>query len=495
MYVRLSKEILPEMIADGMKIVMAISGGPDSLAMGHILWRFVREHHRDVELAVSHINHGVRPEATAEETMVKEMAARWGLPFWGHRFQAREYARTVGKSFQEAARDWRYMRLAEDMAEHGFTVLATAHHLNDQAETVLYRLLRGGGAAGLAGIYPHRSLTVCRPLAAPSLAQGTPWQVIRPLLTVRKEELVAYCREQDLPYAVDASNADTGYERNRIRLELIPYLEREYNPRVQEALSRTAEVLRWDEAYFQDILKVKWECYGQEKGPNQAELSWGAWREPPAILARLLRRAIAIACGDPRGIDHKFIELLMRAPRPRGWQQDLPGLQARAEAQGLVLSGRKGKPCPHEADVRTGDLVLRINTWTEDPGTGREVGLFTEAEGQALPSIQEARVKIDLVLPEDLLAGRLGPIEYRRRRPGDWMYWAGTGRKRLKKIWQEQNIPLEQRDHVPMLAVGSRVLAIPALAVIETPANRKIKEKESRNGAEAGSVPCCLIVK
>lgn len=284
MYRRLCDKVLPKLIPARSRVLVAVSGGPDSVALGHILWRYAQERRdQGIELALTHVNHQARPEADAEEKLVRGLAHAWGLECIVHRFQSKEYAKAAGQSFQEAARDWRYARWREDMDKGGFTLLATAHHLGDQAETLLYRLLRGSGTGGLAGIRPR---------------QG---KLVRPLLSVQKQELLDYCRSEGLPYALDQSNNEPVYDRNRIRLELLPELAAKYNPRISETLGRTATLLRWDEEYLSSVAEEMWKCYSLEAEPGVAGLSCDLFSLPPALSSRLIRKAAVKAGGDPRG--------------------------------------------------------------------------------------------------------------------------------------------------------------------------------------------------
>ncbi|MDR2737238.1 MAG: tRNA lysidine(34) synthetase TilS, partial [Gracilibacteraceae bacterium] len=459
------------------------------------------------------------------------------------------YAQSVGKPMQEAAREWRYNRFAADMKELGWAppeMLATAHHLNDQAETLLYRFLRGSGTAGLAGIWPDR------------LEKGwdEPLRIIRPLLTVTKNEILAYCQERGIHYARDMSNESDRYTRNRIRLALMPQLEKEYNPRLQDVLSHTAEVMRWDEVFFQKVVDEKWQLYGQGTQGRTVTVLWAAWQEPEAILSRLLRRAAAIAREEPRGLELKYVKKLMEGNYSQGWSQDLPGVKVTAAAAGMVFrqwTMDNGQWTMDKADifqpvdqwtmdkadilqpvdqgardkavilqpvdqrtigVAANDVVLVPNQWqklslSDEEGDCRKgceaqsvedfphcplsivhcplplsivhcplncplslIGLFPEKTARELLSLEPHIRKIgEIWLDEAAVAGRGEPIEYRRRRPGDKVYVAGVGHKQLKKIWQECGVPAWRRDQLGVVAMGTLVLAIPALNVVSRPVN------------------------
>ncbi|MGI6450632.1 MAG: tRNA lysidine(34) synthetase TilS [Desulfitobacteriia bacterium] len=443
MYADLRVEVLPLLIPPGSTILTAVSGGPDSVALAHILYRYAEDSPgQNLGLYISHVNHHARKEAEEEAELVRKLAKDWGIPFILHEFKAKEYAADCQKSFQEAAREWRYARFQEDMVKYGCNLLATAHHLGDQAETVLYRLLRGSGTAGLAGIYPVKD------------------KIIRPLLSVSKKDIMAYCRREGLPYAVDQSNFSPIYDRNRIRLELLPQLERNYNERIQEALGRTAELLRWDEEYISTQVNPAWAKYARPSGEGAYLLAAEAWELPEAILSRLLRRAAALLSGEPRGLEYKFIKLLMKEGRKAGWKQDLPGLKVEALREGLLFSLPVSEPKENWnglESVPDWEVALTLNKWHLLPALGLKAGLFTELrqeEGMlwwtelSLKQIQEAK--------KSLIC--------RLRRPGDRMYFANLGHKTIKKVFQDKSIPVQERGLLPFLVYDQLVVWIPGVA-------------------------------
>ena len=325
MYQRLKITVLPELITPGARILIAVSGGPDSMALAHVLRRYAQEQkEQGISLVISHIHHGVRPESDEEEKMVRNMARDWQIPCLIHHFDSQAYAQEMGLSFQTAARQWRYEQWEKDMEEEKCTHLATAHHLGDQGETILYRLLRGAGTAGLGGIYPQ---------------QGS---LIRPFLTVSKEDILAYCHREGIPYALDYTNEEPIYVRNKIRLQLIPLLEKNYNPNVLETLGKTAEILRWDEEYLREETENFWVRYlireevnNKYVQPSRVGLKKDIFQLPKAILSRLLRKGVAKVTGEPRGIGFDYIETIMASQGRTGWQQDLPGVTIRIDYAGI----------------------------------------------------------------------------------------------------------------------------------------------------------------
>ena len=465
MYEKLRTQVLPKLIPPNAKVMIAVSGGPDSMALSHILWRYAHaEPSKGLSLVLTHIHHGVRKESDDEADLVKNMAAKWEIPCLVHRFDAKEHAKTIGKSFQEAAREWRYARWQEDMRQAGCNLLATAHHLDDQAETILYRLFRGSGTAGLAGIYPSKD------------------HIIRPLLTFRKEEILNYCAREALPYALDRSNEDSVYDRNRIRLQLLPELEKFYNPRIQEILGRTAEILRWDEEYLTRQVEAAWQHYHikQRNEPNEpyepaaaVGLSHAVFHEPAAILSRLLRKAAMLVTHEPRGLGFNYITKIMNSQGKVGWKQDLPGLTVKITDEGIWFtsdaahfgegSDEGDRPGQQSLNPAFPEIALVMGRWSDIPGFPLKIGLFEEWHNgvENGPSDQEQAKAA--VFSCDLLSRFADRLVCRNRRQGDRMWFKGVGHKSLKKVFQEAKVSVKQRCGLPLIASGTEVLWIPGV--------------------------------
>jgi tRNA(Ile)-lysidine synthetase, N-terminal domain/tRNA(Ile)-lysidine synthetase, C-terminal domain len=442
------------LIPQNAKVLVAVSGGPDSMALSHILWRYTQEEpEKGVSLILTHVHHGVRKESDDEALMVQKIAADWNTPCLIHRFDSKAYAKTRGKSFQEAAREWRYARWKEDMRKEGCTLLATAHHLGDQAETILYRLLRGSGTTGLAGIYPTKG------------------SLIRPLLTFSKADILDYCAREALPYALDRSNQEPVYVRNRIRLELLPELERDYNPRIQEILGHTGELLRWDEDYITQQVEEAWKKYRLEDSNGQFGLKHDVFNEPAAILSRLLRKAAMLVNHEPRGLGFGYVVKIMESKGKCGWVQNLPGLTVKISEEGVwFTNGHSLKPkgvMIYGKQIRRGTLPAEIDLdmgrWYKLEELELEIGLCGESDYvSAKRSLGEWENRI-AVFSKDLLRQFSERPVCRPRREGDRMWFQGVGHKSIKKVFQEENIPAEIRNQLPFVACGNEVLWIPGV--------------------------------
>ncbi|MCG7410758.1 tRNA lysidine(34) synthetase TilS [Paenibacillus sp. ACRRX] len=232
----------------GDRVVVAVSGGPDSMLLMHMLAQMeISVSNERLHLVIAHVHHGFRQEESDEEALlVAEQAALLGLPFEMTRVDAPGHAQRYGMNAQAAARELRYAFLREVAVKHKAALVALAHHADDQAETVLMRFLRGTGTAGLSGMVWKRS------------EAGINY--IRPLLDMRKHDIVQRCASRGIIYANDSSNSKRSYLRNRLRLDVLPMLEQE-NPRLVESLGQMAEMMQGDHDWLESETRLFFESH------------------------------------------------------------------------------------------------------------------------------------------------------------------------------------------------------------------------------------------
>lgn len=260
------------------KYILAVSGGADSLALADacVLWA---EENKSLELVVAHVEHGIRgAEALADAKLVADFAEQRHVPFRCFHVDVPQAVATYGLSEEEAARKLRYECLEGLLQDLGYDAILTAHHQDDQAETVLLKLLRGTGLQGLGGM---------RPVSG---------HIRRPLLGLSRRQLEQYCEARDLRYATDSTNYCLDYTRNRLRHELLPVLET-YNPEIRHALVRTAQLLQQDEAALSELASDYFEKLARVDdsgiclpGKNLREL-------PAGLCKRILRLAYFMSGG------------------------------------------------------------------------------------------------------------------------------------------------------------------------------------------------------
>ncbi len=415
------------LISRGDGVVVAVSGGPDSVCLLHILYTLRKT--LDAALFVAHFDHGLRPDEDEDETaFVESMADSLGLPFVTRKGNLRP-----GKSLEERARKERYAFLEE--ARQGFSAgkIALGHQRNDQAETVLMRVLRGSGLAGLSGIRPIRDAIF-----------------IRPLLELRRSEIEVYIGERKLPFKSDPTNLESRFLRNRIRLDLLPKL-REYQPRVVDILSMTADRLRADHEYLEGIAGAWVKKEATSPSDDQVAIGVNTFRKlENAIRNRVIRHCVGGAGENPDGLTYRQISAIDRlalAKRPQA-EIHLPGgLRVRRTYDHMVFS----RFSPEEPSDYLCDLQ----------GPGR---FFIQGVGSSV--LVERLSDENLIIREDTPwtacfdAGKITfPLTLRNFRPGDRFVPLGmTGHKKLKNFFVDLKIPSRVRARTPILACGNRII-------------------------------------
>lgn len=417
------------MFRNGESVLVAVSGGPDSVALLDVLSRLAVDW--GLSLTVAHLNHMFRgAEADEDVLFVRNLAARYGLPCVAESIDVPAYRQEHGLSAQVAAREIRYRFLDETARAVDATAVALGHNADDQCETILLNFLRGTGLAGLGGIPPVRGIYV------------------RPLIGVWRAEIEAYCRLRNLVYRQDSSNLEAIYTRNRIRHHLIPLLERDYNPGLRTALLRLGEIARAENGYLDGeagrALNLARQSVSDEGGLS---LDLDRLRElDPVICRRVLKQAWQEAAGGAQ-TDYKHIEdLFDLVHSPVGGRLvELPGgLTAERVRRCLVIGRAAGMPSsapyavplevPGETRVPGQDWSVRAVLWDG------EIDLDTVRRGQ-----DRSRVYLDY----DCLTM---PLQLRNRRPGDVFSPFGLdGTVKLKKYFSDLGLPRAERDDQPLV--------------------------------------------
>jgi len=322
-----------ELLPAGARVVAGVSGGPDSIALLLALHELAGP--LRLTLHAGHLNHGLRRGAATDARFVAAAAAKLGVPCTVGAADVAALARRRRMSVEEAGRLARYSFLYRLARKTGSPVVAVGHHADDQAETVLMRLLRGAASTGLAGMAERRDLR--DPLAArPVRAQ--PVALVRPLLGRTRAEILAYLRWRKAAWREDPTNASPSHLRNAIRHHLLPLLERRYSPGVRPALARAAATLGREDALLADLAaraQVKAAGVAPRGG---AALKVTALRKlPPPVLYRVLHGAAVAAGADPRRLAQSHLDALILLLRGAGGEAHLPGCRASRRGAVLVL--------------------------------------------------------------------------------------------------------------------------------------------------------------
>jgi len=430
------------LILPGDRVICAVSGGPDSMALWHVLNRLAAE--EGFAVTAAHLNHGFRgAEAEREARMVAEYAAGIGAELVCGFADVPAVIRETGGNAQATAREMRYRFLRETAEKRGARLIALAHHADDQAETVLMHALRGASLSGLAGMPLRR-------------AEGRV-ELIRPFLRIYKRELIEYCVRHGIPYASDSSNDKPDYTRNRIRLEVMPLLSG-INPRFPESLCRLADIVREEDAFV--------ESAAAEAAGRIVRFSEGACRfsrkdfsaEPIALQRRLIKLILYYLSGDSQFPDFSKIESIRSAivcETPPSLSLDVgASIRMRRAYDGIALyleSGGRQDRTAYEFRIGGPDGDVFI------PAAGGRLTIRTAAAeglGGSIP-VPPGEAWFD----EDALRF---PLTVRSRRAGDRIELMGMdGSKKVKDLFIDLKIDPDWRDRVPLVAdADGRVLWI-----------------------------------
>jgi tRNA(Ile)-lysidine synthase len=421
-------------------VLVGVSGGPDSLCLLGIL------HEAGYRVIVAHFNHRLRPEADQEAASVSERARKLGLPFVSGCVDVRGYAEEQSFSLEEAARLLRYRFLFAAARQHGAQAVAVGHTADDQVETVLMHFLRGAGLSGLKGM-EYRTLLPVFDLQIP---------LVRPMLSLWREDTESYCRAHNLQPHLDASNTDQTYFRNRLRHALVPELEK-YNPRFKESILRTAQAMQSDYADLQKVLESAWKNIVLRNGET-----WVEFDQPGlATLSRGLRRNLIRRAAEllrPESRDFGF-EALERAAsfieNPAGKQVDF--------VNGLYLFNEKGKIilAAYEAD-------LPFSQWPQVSGQSAINQSQLDLGNNWVVTKEETSLKTEVWSKTSnnwsawLDADRL-PAEglvIRPRQAGDVFSPLGMAGQtiKIKDLYINLKIPRRARSQWPLVCAGEQVV-------------------------------------
>jgi tRNA(Ile)-lysidine synthase len=446
----------------GDRIIVGVSAGVDSMVLLHLLNALRQEF--DLSLIIAHVNHGLRPEESAEEAeLVRKESERLGLTFEYGLFSAREFQKRGGFSLQDAARRVRFRFFNGLLQKHRGDKIALGHHADDQVETVLLRLMRGSGLKGLKGILPIR--------------EG---RVIRPLLEVWRREIESFAEEMKIPYLSDSSNLKENYFRNRLRLTLIPLIEKEYQPNFKKIVLKTSAILREEDDYLE---KETEEAYQKIVHKEKDSLSFRFSQYQslhPAIQWRILQKMWERICrdwmiteeGDGIGVDRVHKTLSQRYPNllptVGSFRLELPHEVSLEKRYDLVtmMKGRVKPVSPFEVELispgRTYIDEIKKEVVIEEIIRNDEMKDLYRLPNVALLDYQSLQF----------------PLRIRNFRPGDRFQPLGAkGTQKLKEFFIDHKIPRFERPKTPLLLSGEEIIWIMGYRIDE---RVKITEKTER---------------
>jgi tRNA(Ile)-lysidine synthase len=435
------------MLDRGEHILVAVSGGPDSIALLQVLFRLTDEYR--LRLTVAHLNHGIRgEEAKREQEFVSNLCAEMGITCICKTVEIRMLQVGSGKSIEEIGREERYQFLHATAESCGARKIATGHHRDDQAETVLINLIRGSGTEGLRGITPVR--------------EG---RIIRPLLHVSKGEILAFLNRERLAYVVDKSNLSPMFLRNRIRNELIPELATLYNPRIVEGLCHMAEIVRREDDYMENTVRQVLHQWGIVPGAAETLMPIAPFQKlHEAMQARIIKYLLEAVAPSGNGIGYRHIEAVLAISRPSLHSHvslDLPCLIC-VDREGSVLRIRRVFRRQIRRDRRNEITLSSAYSYpVEVPGMVylKVISRNIRFEMIDKPDLQEMK---DQPRAAFMDYERISPpLILRNYRSGDRIDLLGMkGMKKVKSYFIDSKIPSTPRNNIPLLVDDRSVIWI-----------------------------------
>ena len=423
----------------GDTLVVALSGGADSVALTDVLATLSRV--KGFRLVAAHLDHGLRPESGDDAAFCAAFCRSLGIPLRVGTADVRARALRERSGLEDAARRERYAFLRQVKEEERGTAIAVAHTRDDQAETLLLRLLRGAGSTGLAAMQPRTG------------------DVIRPLLAASHRAVRRHLQARGLAWREDPTNADPAFLRNRVRHELLPLLEARFNPRLRETLARTASLLADDAALLTELAEDLWQHAGRVEA-GEAVVACRALARAPRPLARLaLRRALTLT-GGLAGVAAVHVEKLLDlacSEAPSGRRMPLPGGREATFAWDELTIG------PRRPAVRPFAHELAVPGRVDLPD-----GKTLVAEAARGPAVSNGESAV-VAAPEDGV-----PLLVRTRRPGDRVRYRGRDLS-LKRFLVSRRVDAFRRTSLPLVAAGSQVLFVPGQPVESPPGRIYVK--------------------
>ncbi|MFB6291226.1 MAG: tRNA lysidine(34) synthetase TilS [Candidatus Bipolaricaulia bacterium] len=424
------KDFLDRHAIENSSILAAVSGGVDSMALLHGLNELKSEF--NLELAVAHLDHGLRGKASTEDAeFVRKKSIELGIDPIIEKRSVGRVAQEESQSLEEIARSVRYSFLSETARSEGLKFVALGHNRNDQAETILMHVIRGAGLRGLGGMNEKRD------------------RYIRPLLQTSRQEITQYVEENELDYRIDETNKDKSFTRNRIRHDLIPKLERDYNPKIIDNLVRLGDIAREAQDFLESranevVKKLRiaeaedrnYECFDRK----------GFLDLPPPLQRATIRKFLEEVRGNLEDISFSHVEAVVRKleDEPASTKLDLPGITFRLDRNRACFDGEQIEPTApsfsykvrpgEETNIREAEtkIILEIKPLKEE---GKPVNFSSD---RLIEAVDWCKVE--------------QPIVVRNRADGDRFVPLGmNGTKKLKDFFIDLKVPIRERDRIPIV--------------------------------------------
>ncbi|MBQ3038349.1 MAG: tRNA lysidine(34) synthetase TilS [Clostridia bacterium] len=416
------RDIIKNRLIDyGDRVLVALSGGSDSVALLHMLYSISEE--LGFKICAAHVNHMIRSEAVSDEEFVKKLCKKLDIECFVKKADVLGYAKEYSMSTELAGREIRYSFFEELKEKYSINKIATAHNKNDSAESILLHLIRGCGVGGLSGI--------------PRVRNG---YIIRPILSLTKNEIENYCKENKLEYVVDKTNFETDYARNKVRLELIPLIERELNSGFIHTVTANSVLFSETEEYIEKLSESAYENVVRDCVANADLLM----KNDRIISRRVIQKMYKEFSKSDEKLPHKFtdavIDLIEGGKKSK--TVNLPmKISAKYEHNKLFFEKTEKKVCEF-------DYLIEENRELYIKECNCSFLLRRETEKG-----KNTYNKIFFYIEDDSL------LHIRNRRKGDSLKPVGMdGTKKLSDLFCDMKIPSEQRDKIPLLVHGNDII-------------------------------------
>lgn len=426
------------MIKAGEKIIVGVSGGPDSVCLLYLFYKLQKQ--LDISLEVAHLDHMFRGKESREDALfVKNLCIQWNIPFHEKRVNVPKYIEKTGLSPEDAARRARYAFYLAVKKETGAHKVATGHNRDDHEETVLMNILRGSGLEGLVGIDPVRDF------------------YIRPLIEISRKDIEEYLENNNIPFRIDSTNLEPEYFRNRLRLELIPLIQKKYCPHLGLSLRRLSEIARRDLSFIDEETHKAFEK-GVKIKDKRAYIDINKFIFlPEAIQYRLLRLVVEHLSGDTKDFEYRHGDLLSRFIKTAsvGSWIDLPkGLAGEKRYNSFIIHREPFKEVSdyyYTLDV-PGQLFIGESEITIYAYTKRRDSLLIKDTNSLIALLDYDKIKANLIV--------------RNRRPGDKFVPLGSKNfKKVKDFFIDEKIPRRLRNNIPIIEANNKIIWIGGMRI------------------------------
>jgi tRNA(Ile)-lysidine synthase len=426
-----------KLIEAGDKILVALSGGPDSVCLLNILFELKEE--LNIDIGAAHINHLLRGEdAFKDEEYVIEICEKFGIPYFMTRVDINNYSKEHKISSELAGRQVRYDFFEEIIKKEGFNKIATAHNANDQAETILFRIMRGTGLEGLGGIKPSRNN-----------------KVIRPILCLSRKEVEGYIQLKKLKPRIDKTNFEKIYNRNKIRLDILPYMKENFNDDIIQTLNRMSVLLQKDNEFIEKLALNSYKKYCIEE-EDYFIIKEEIFKEEEPIINRVLRHALVKYSKSNYDFEMKHInEIFYLSQKTSGKVVDLPnGIYVENIYGDIYIKNKKNKCNINDKEEKISISRAEINN---------QRIIFGQFVVEFSVSKDYQRDIVSLNNSDNLIQcfdfDKISDnILVRKRIDGDKIIPLGmSGTKKLKDIFIDMKIPKEERESIPILCFDKKI--------------------------------------